>query len=356
MKEENNAPETLSEAKAVLDYSRLSEDKVSEKSPINQDNWRNYQIRITDHFEKPQALISQGDKIVLSRGNIGTLIGKAKSFKSFVCSAIVSAVEDEFLTFRLDDSVKKILLIDTEQSSYHVANILNRIYRITGWDYTKPKDDSIIVLALRPLDTKQRLEKVREAISEIHPDLIIIDGIRDLLIDFNSIDESSNIVNLLMKISFELNCGILTVIHQNKNDRNARGHCGSELINKSETVLEVVNTDGIATVSAAFSRNPPIDDFSFRIVNGIPELCNAPKTTKKLDELRELMKKAMFGTSWIQRKDLVKKLEGLTGKTDRTCERKIKQAIDNKILGINGQGYLIMLNDYSNATDDEIPF
>lgn len=356
MKKENNAPETLSEAKAVLDYSLLSEDKVSENSAINQDDWRYYQVRITDHFDKPQALISQGDKIILSRGNIGTIIGKAKSFKSFVCSAIIASLEDEFLTFNLDESVKKILLIDTEQSNFHVANILKRIYKITDWDITKPRDDSIIVLALRPLDTKKRLEKVRQVISETNPDLIIIDGIRDLLIDFNSIEESSDIVNELMKISYELNCGILNVIHQNKNDRNARGHCGSELINKSESVLEVVNDSGIATVSAAFSRNPPIDDFSFRIVNGIPELCNAPKTTKKIDDLKELMKKAMFGTSWILRKDLVKKLEGLTGKTNRTCERKIKQAIDNKILGINSYGYLIMLNDYSNIADENLPF
>lgn len=88
--------------------------------------------------------------------------------------------------------------------------------------------------------------------------LVIIDGIRDLMLDINNPREATLIVNYLMKWTEEFNLHIHTVIHQNKGDENARGHIGTEINNKSETVLRVEkdkNDDAISTVEAVYIRD-----------------------------------------------------------------------------------------------------
>lgn len=316
-------------------------------------NWRKYEVKITDDFAQPEPILTQGEGLILSRGNIMCIIGKAKSYKTFLCTSIVSGLEDDYLTLHLDESVNRVLYIDTEQAQYHVQNLIRRIYRTCDWD-TSEQTDKIIVLALRPLSTQERLNAVRTVIDEVRPDLCIIDGIRDLLVDFNDLKESANVVNELMKWSHLYNCGIITVIHQNKGDKNARGHCGSELVNKSETVLEVVNTEGVATVSPAYSRNMPMQDFSFRIIQGLPELCAEPKIVKKHSELKEKLQKIMFGVSWITKPDLKKTIAEKAKKSQKTAGRWIDEAIEAKILLQNNAGYLYLATE--DEEQEEMPF
>lgn len=313
---------------------------VESDTPIN---WQDYEIRITDEYSQPESIISQGDNLILSRGNIMVIIGKAKSFKSFLCTSIVSGIEDDFLTLHIDESVKRILYIDTEQSKYHVQRLIQRVYRTCCWEKDKHKDN-ITVLALRPLNPQERLDAVSKAIEAAHPDLCIIDGIRDLLDDFNDLKTSTMLVNELMKWSQDYNCGIVTVIHQNKADKNARGHCGTELVNKSETVLEVVNTDGIATVSPAYSRNPPIQEFSFHIIGGLPELCEGPTIKNNMKTLKPVLIEVMADQA-MKPADLKRKLSERIGKTERTAQRRINDAMEAGLLKKNQFGALYLVND-----------
>ena len=69
---------------------------------------------------------------------------------------------------------------------------------------------------------------------------------------------------------------IHTILHQNKGDENARGHIGTELSNKAETVLQVEkdskNPD-ISTVKTAHIRAVDFEPFAFRInEEALPEL------------------------------------------------------------------------------------
>ena len=106
--------------------------------------------------------------------------------------------------------------------------------------------------------------------------LVIIDGIRDLMLDINSPREATLIVNYLMNWTEEFNLHLHTVIHQNKGDENARGHIGTEINNKSETVLRVEkdkNDDAISTVEAVYIRDISFPPFAFRINDeALPEL------------------------------------------------------------------------------------
>ena len=198
-------------------------------------DYHKFIVDITKDFAEPEPIVSQGDRILVSRGNLCTITGKAKSYKTFFVSAAVAAfLEDE--TLSLSGPGGMCLYIDTEQAAAHVNKVQRRIYRLCGWDFDKPSS-KLITLSLRELSVKNRLKTTIAAIDDMHPDLVIIDGIRDLVNDFNNVEESTRIVGKLMALSTQQNCAIITILHQNKADENARGHLGSEICNKSETVL-----------------------------------------------------------------------------------------------------------------------
>ena len=78
---------------------------------------------------------------------------------------------------------------------------------------------------------------------------------------------------------------IHTILHQNKGDENARGHIGTELNNKAETVLLVEKDSGnsdISSVSAIHIRAMDFEKFAFRInEQALPELVEDYKPQEK---------------------------------------------------------------------------
>nr|WP_315176327.1 hypothetical protein [uncultured Flavobacterium sp.] len=79
-----------------------------------------------------------------------------------------------------------------------------------------------------------------------------------------------------MRWTDERNIHIHTVLHQNKGDTNSRGHIGTELNNKAETILQVAKdiTDlNVSIVSAVHIRTREFDKFAFKIDQlGLPIL------------------------------------------------------------------------------------
>lgn len=313
-----------------------------------------YRVLVTEKFTDPDPLVKQGDKVIVSRGNIATITGKPKAFKTFLTSSIAAAVlEDEFLSISGD--CKKLLFVDTEQSKSHVNNVQKRIYRLCHWNLEVSKDE-LVMLALRELDSKERTKEILNAIEKLKPDLVIIDGIRDLVKDFNSIDETAEIISSLMSVTTKNNCGIITVLHQNKADKNPRGHLGTELCHKSETILQVVNENGIATVSPVFSRNQEISQFSFRVDDsGLPVGCDIPKVEKNALELKKIMQKAMSNNSYFSKAELEARVKTEIGKSEKTAKRRVKDALDKEIIKYNNVGYIILATN-ENIDNGEIPF
>ena len=97
-----------------------------------------------------------------------------------------------------------------------------------------------------------------------------------MVYDINSPSESTKVISLLMTWTGERHIHIHTILHQNKGDENARGHIGTELSNKAETVLQVEKDEkdpDISTVKAAHIRAMNFEPFAFRInEEALPEL------------------------------------------------------------------------------------
>ena len=68
------------------------------------------------------------------------------------------------------------------------------------------------------------------------------DGIRDLMLDINNAGESVEVINRMMEWSSRYDLHIHCVLHLNKGDNNVRGHIGTEMSNKAETVLVITKS------------------------------------------------------------------------------------------------------------------
>jgi len=200
-------------------------------------------ISVTSTYEHSPVVLMVDDTIIGTLGNFSASIGKAKSKKTFNVSAIVASAlsGSTVLHYRsmFPENKRKILYIDTEQGRYHCQLVLKRILRLADLPECK-NPDNLIMLALRKFSPKLRLAIVEQAIGAI-PDLglVIIDGIRDFLYDINSSSESTDIISKFMQWTDDRQIHIHTVLHQNKNDEHARGHIGTELNNKAETIMQV---------------------------------------------------------------------------------------------------------------------
>jgi hypothetical protein len=115
--------------------------------------------------------------------------------------------------------------------------------------------------------------------------LVVIDGIRDLMYDINNPTESTQIINMLMQWSSQYNLHIHTVLRLNKGDDNTRGHIGTELNNKAETVLQITKSQtdpNISEVKAMHIRDKEFEPFAFHInADSLPELVGDYEFDKK---------------------------------------------------------------------------
>ena len=242
--------------------------------------WRSVHLKVTDTYDTPPEILWVNGSTIGTLGNFSASTGKAKSKKTFNISAIVAAAlrNSEVLQYSayLPQEKRKILYVDTEQSFYHCHKVLKRIMRLAGYNIEQNSNDFLFIV-LREHTPERRREIIGETLRRVKGiGLVIIDGIRDLMYDINSPSESAEIINLLMRWSSEYNLHIHTVLHLNKGDDNTRGHIGTELNNKAETVLQVTKSTqdaNISEVKAMHIRDRDFSPFAFRINDdALPEL------------------------------------------------------------------------------------
>lgn len=209
---------------------------------------------------KPEDVFSMGGIPMFTKKSISTLIGKAKSGKTTATAWVVSNLINEHIT---------TLWFDTEQGLYYGSRTQYWVLNIAG----KSESEYLKFFDLKTISTVERSEVIEILIKELSPDMVIIDGSRDLIFDINSPEESTILANSLMKWSDMYNCHIMTILHTNKDGMNARGHIGTELMNKSETVIKVENNEGLIVCSPELTRSEPFNPFAFdRDDKGIPQL------------------------------------------------------------------------------------
>jgi hypothetical protein len=94
-------------------------------------------------------------------------------------------------------------------------------------------------------------------------------------------------------------------LHQNPSNSKARGHIGTELVNKAETVLSVFKDNNIIVVESTESRNKATESFAFEIIDGLPSLVGnyelivgSKKSSSKTKSLDDLQKQQLLNLAY----------------------------------------------------------
>ena len=246
------------------------------------------EMRITPEKQLPKMdfLFRLFGKPCFPRRELVAITGKAKSGKTFVTSMLMACCQaGDVLSFhRETDAPLKLLWYDTEQSDESTQDILkNRILRMTGITTTNCTNyTNVDVFNVRAVAWKERRSLLKEAVSHYDPDLVIVDGIRDLVNDINDGILAQEVLEELMHLATKKNCCIVCVLHQNKGseDHNLRGWIGTELMNKAFEVYacEKLMPERIFKVEQTLTRKYDIEQTLFFEVdpNGLPRLTAVP--------------------------------------------------------------------------------
>ena len=221
-------------------------------------------LRIMSSSEIPphEFLYTWNGVPCFARGELVAVTGKAKSGKTYLNSILMAAagtsalsrgagneLEPAYNAGRMDgghflglkrirEKPLRVVWIDTEQSADSTHEILrDRIGAMIG---AEASDEVYHVFNLRQVRWQDRMTLVLAAIAICMPDLVIFDGIRDVVGDINNYEEAQNTIGQLLKAASEFKTCIVCVLHQNKaaEDKTLRGALGTELQNKSFETYE----------------------------------------------------------------------------------------------------------------------
>ena len=127
------------------------------------------------------------------------------------------------------------------------------------------------------------------------------------------------------------------MLHTNPGSDKARGHLGSSLQRKAETVIFVHRNGECSVVEPQFCRNEPFERFAFNISEeGIPEICDMPQSESlSINERIVNILDTEYG-GVVERATLSKKVVEVLGVNIAVAKMRIKRLLDKGTLIFDG--------------------
>jgi hypothetical protein len=216
-----------------------------------------------------------------------------------------------------------------------------------------PSDDGMAV-------HRKRYDMIRLALDAIQPDVVFVDGLRDLLSSINDEESITKILNDFGSLAEERNLNIWMALHQNPSRKNdddeakMRGWAGTEFGNKvSDTLVSIKSktANGVTfTVKQQDARDRDMDDWKFEVTEdagalGVPRIIttgtNLSSKSKEQPEcddprmIREWIEQAKEHYEWpMSRVQIKKTVFGEIGgvKNDGRQQADLMAAINLKYL------------------------
>ncbi len=302
---------------------------------------------------KAQEIISAGDVPLGTQGNILCITGGEGTGKSNYVAALVagsirpenSQVDTLGINVYPNTQNKAVLLYDTEQSEVqlfkNVSNLLKRAKR-------SEKPDEFKAFCLTGMSRKERLQAIVQSMDKFHYQyggiqLVVIDGIADLVHSANDEVESLRIVDELYRLAGIYQTCIICVLHYVPNGLKLRGHLGSELQRKAAAILSI-ELDGDATISVVKAlkvrEGSPLDVplmlFSWDKEAGMHlyrgEKPREEKEKRKEKELVSAAREVFDQQTYITYIDLCEQIQQIMDVKERTAKSYIRFMREKEII------------------------
>ena len=274
---------------------------------------RPYLLDPRENYPEPYYMLEYNGVPFSKIGGMGAMSGQKKNGKSFVFTELIAAIVgdgcervSQYLpglrvperTIEFLGHKPRALYIDTEMERLSSAKVMRRVHWLCDVDMNQLfPEDRFAVLWLKNMPRNedkrpyiQRFDLIKTAIEMIQPDVVFIDGLRDLVASINDEEAGTTILDYFGSIAEERNLSIWLALHQNPSrnneveDAKMRGWIGTELGNKvSDTLVSIKSktANGVTfTVKQQDARDKDLDDWKFEITDdagnlGIPRITNS---------------------------------------------------------------------------------
>ena len=350
-----------------------------------------------EDYPEPYYMLEFNGVPFSALGGIQALTGQKKNGKTFVIAMLIAAclapdcprVHDNLPGLTVPQRtldhlghLPRVLWVDTEMEKLNSAKVLRRVHWLIDHPMNMPHE-RFNVLWMRTIEGnnqepsfRKRWRLIKSAIDILHPDIVFIDGVRDIIGDFNDNLQSSQLVQELMALAEKHGICIWNVLHMNPRPGNddeskMRGHLGTELGNKVTDTLASVKSktnNGVTfTVKQLDARGKDLDDWKFEITDqagalGIPRIIAGGVPVQKevkVDTVEDITKWIRLGISqhnWPLSRKAIKELifKEIGGvKSANQQQADLDVAINLKLLvesTVKQNGYYMLI------PSDDLPF
>lgn len=197
-------------------------------------------------------IIKQNENAVIFPHTINVIQGQAGVHKSrlaeFFCAALLKThhCTNELLGLKRTsfEPINTVVYVDTERNlSEQFPYALQSIQIKAGYN-KEAHPPNFEYISLLQINRNERFAALDEYLKHIkkqtdNPLFIVLDVSTDCIEDFNKTDKSMELIDLMNMAINEHNVVFLCLIHENPKSDKARGHFGTELMNKASTVMQV---------------------------------------------------------------------------------------------------------------------
>ena len=276
----------------------------------------------TKQYKSPDYTLKIGDVPVCPLGDIHGFTAQAGSGKTmsfcivmatYLCGD-VGELHSELSNF-IESPV--LLYCDTEQTEANVVGVRERVCNMAGLTAEQAHNHFRLLMLRECTTANERWRKVLKAIYEIRPNVVFLDGLLDIVGDFNSNTECQELLFKLMATASFYKISLWCILHQNPNTTKMTGHAGSFLERKASDVFSVKKdtsgNDPIFTVSHVKARGRDAKDWQFRINPvggfGVPEMiCSVSGRDIPIESIERWLKDGQGDISWPAYESAVKEL------------------------------------------------
>jgi len=209
------------------------------------------QLKATEIQFSPPLLL-RDEASVIFPNTINAIQGQTGAHKSRFAERIVSAIlkrqncDNELLGFERLDLLARyhVLYVDTERNIKEQFPAALQSMQVNA-GYTKEADPmNFHFISLLMTDRRERFNTLNEYITHLRttvdaPLIVVLDVLSDCVQDFNKVDASMEIIDMMGQMINNHDVTFLCILHENPRSDKMRGHLGTELSNKSSTVMQV---------------------------------------------------------------------------------------------------------------------
>ena len=282
MTEENKIPlPTDQDAKPVApDFLKADEWFEQDVSP--------YRLDFEKAYEAPRYTLSWNGVPFAPLGGIHAITGQAGNGKTMTLAQFMAAIlsgEYGNLKYELSETFPhpRVLYIDTEMEEANTIAVKNRVMTLCGKPINEKNNDFVVVMlrevpetvdknGVKIASSVNRWRMTLKAIYEYKPTAVFIDGLLDVVRDFNDNKECQETIYKCMQVASYYGISIWCIVHQNPGGEKLVGHLGSFLERKVTDVFQTKKDkndktgDVTFTVSQKKARGRDVSDWQFRVL------------------------------------------------------------------------------------------